>query len=296
MTKAANLSVSYLHTSGYDQFDTDNINSPVLPGTLIPTSVANMGVYRNGVTENIYQYQSQGIFRQNQLIANVTVRAGAKVTLNGYYTLNYASGDTSGIGSFPSNPYNLMEDYGRTPFDVRHRAFISGTVVLPWDLRLSPFMVLQSGTPYNLTLAHDLIDSSINRNQRPAFAASCSLGAPVVSTPFGCFNTDPVNSPQDGTTLVPAYFLTSTAHFALNLRLSKSFGFGKVPEAAGARAPRGGGGGGGGGPRGGGGIGRGPGGPGGFGGGPGWAAVEREPSRNATTSRSAPTRGTSSIT
>ena len=32
MTKAANLSVSYLHTSGYDQFDTNNVNTP-LPGT-----------------------------------------------------------------------------------------------------------------------------------------------------------------------------------------------------------------------------------------------------------------------
>jgi hypothetical protein len=268
LTKAANLSVSYLHTSGYDQFDTDNVNSPVGCDTLTNSTCTQDATLRpNGIVENIYQYQSRGIFRQNQLIANVNVRMGAKVTLNGYYTLNYASGDTSGVNSFPSNPYNLMQDYGRTQFDVRHRAFISGTVVLPWDLHLSPFMVLQSGTPYNLTLAQDLIGSS-RFNQRPAFATSCSAGATVVSTSLGCFNTDPIGNPGDGSVLVPAYYLTGKSEFALNLRLTKSFGFGKVPEAAGgARGGRGGGGGGG--PRGGGGPGRGPGGPGGFGGGGG---------------------------
>ena len=52
----------------------------------------------------IYQYQSTGIFRQNQLVLNTTIRAGAKVMLNGYYTLNYADSDTSGVNSSPSIP------------------------------------------------------------------------------------------------------------------------------------------------------------------------------------------------
>ncbi len=271
MAKAANLSVSYLHTSGYDQFDTNNVNTP-LPGTCDtltdPTCAQKAALRPNGILENIYQYQSHGIFRQNQLIVNVNVRAGAKITLNGYYTLNYADGDTNGVGSFASNPYNLMADYGRTPFDVRHRGFFGGTVVLPWDLHLSPFMVVQSGQPYNLTLSQDLIGSS-QFNQRPAFANACSASpaTPVVATRFGCFNTDPIGSPQDGSELVPVNFLTSQPRFSLNLRLTKTFGFGKVAETA--AGPRRGGGGGGGGPRGGGGGGRDPGGAGAFGGGPG---------------------------
>ena len=265
LTKIANLSISYLHTDGYDQLDTNNINTP-LPGTcdtLLQPACAQEATNRpNGILENIYQYQSKGIFRQNQLIVNVNVRAGAKVTLNGYYTLNYASGDTNGVGSFASNPYNLMADYGRTPFDIRHRAFVGGTVIIPWDLHLSPFMTVQSGTPYNLTLSQDLIGSS-QFNQRPAFANSCSATptAPVVSTRFGCFNTDPIGHPAVGSTIVPVNFLTSPPRFSLNLRLTKTFGFGKIAE--GPAGPRRGGGGGGA-PRGG--PGRGP---GGFGGAPG---------------------------
>jgi hypothetical protein len=171
------------------------------------------------------------------------------------------------------NPYNLMADYGRAGFNVRQRGFISGTVTLPWDLHLSPFMVVQSGNPYNVTLGQDLIGSS-KFNQRPAFANSCSAAPvlPIVSTSLGCFNTDPVGTPADGSTLVPVNFFTGKAGFALNLRLTKSFGFGKVPEAATPRAGRGGGGGGGGPRGGGGGPGRGPGGPGGFGGGGGGGA------------------------
>jgi len=40
---------------------------------------------------------------------------GAKLSLFGYYTLNYANSDTSGASSIPSNPFDLQQDYGRHP-------------------------------------------------------------------------------------------------------------------------------------------------------------------------------------
>jgi hypothetical protein len=266
VAKTVTVSVSYLNSLGYRQLLTNNVNAPFVinNGTQIPTSIANGGAYPNGIDQGIYQFQSTGIFKQNQLIANVTVRAGAKIMLNGYYSLNFADSDTSGVGSEPSNPYNLMADYGRAAFDVRDRAFFGGTIALPWNLRLSPFMILSSGKPYNITLSKDLIGSTF-LNQRPGFVSTTTCptvtlqGTSDYCTPFGTFNS----APSAGETLVPINYLTGPNQFTLNLRLAKTFTFGPKVEGATGRqgGPPGGGGGGGrgsgGGGRGGGGGGRG---------------------------------------
>src|SRR5258708_33510095 len=98
------------------------------------------------------------MFRQNQLIANVRVTAGKRVSLFGFYTLSYANGNVSAGGgggffgggtnssaSFLSNQYDPAQDYGRAAFDVRHRAFIGGSLDLPYRFRLSPFIIINSG-------------------------------------------------------------------------------------------------------------------------------------------------------
>src|SRR5207245_247432 len=101
----------------------------------------------------------------------------------------------------------------------------------------------------------------------PAFG-DCSTAAPnLVQTKFGCFNT----TPAAGQATIPINDFTAPDRFTFNLRVSKTFGFGKRKESA-PTGPNGGGGGtfgrgaGGGGGRGGlGGRGGGPGGgPGGM--------------------------------
>lgn len=235
LTKIASLSVSYLNSRGYRQLLTNNVNAPLLLGTITPASPANGGVYPNGIPENIYQYESAGIFRQNQLVVNTTIRAGTKVALVAYYSLNYANSDAAGANSFASDPYNLLADYGRASFDVRNRFFLGGTLGLRYGLRLSPFLVTSSGVPYNITLGQDLIGSSLF-NQRPAFASPLSNPANVISTPFGAFDTAPVA----GETLVPINHLTGPSQFTLNLRLSKTFSFGRLPEGGGRQTGGGG--------------------------------------------------------
>ena len=108
----------------------------------------------------------RAISSQNQLIANFNVRAGAKLSLYGYYSLNFAHSDTAGATSFPSNPYNIGADYGRASFDVRNRVFFGGTISLPYGFRLNPFMIFNSGTPFNVTTPLDLNGDSIF-NDRP---------------------------------------------------------------------------------------------------------------------------------
>jgi hypothetical protein len=259
VTKIANLTVSYLNSRGVHQLLSIDTSAPT-PGT--PNST-----YPPGTTPPnpfVFQYSSDGVFRQNQLIANFNIRAGAKLSLFGYYSLNYANSDASGAGSFPSDQYDLRVDYGRASFDTRHRLFMAGTIGLPRGFRVSPFMIFNSGSPYNVTVGQDL-SGDLQFNDRPAFNPNPSGPCPYPAKAACQFMI-----PTGPYTQIPVNYLTGPAHFTLNLRLAKTFGFG--PELGGKNAaPPGGGPPGGGGPRGGGGggggMGRGPGG-GGFGGGP----------------------------
>ncbi|HLJ86464.1 MAG TPA: carboxypeptidase regulatory-like domain-containing protein [Candidatus Angelobacter sp.] len=252
LSKTATVTVNYLHSRGVHQFVSLNTNAPQ-PGTGL-RAFPNQG--------NIYQYNSEGDFKQDQLVTNFNLRAGAKLSFFGFYMLNFAKSDTSGASSFPSNQFDLSEDFGRTPFDIRHRVFFGGTMALPYAFRISPFMVFNSGQPFNITVGQDLNGDSIF-NDRPAFATSLSRPS-VIVTRFGAFDTQP----QPGQAIIPAYFGTGPSQFTLNMRLSKTFGFGKKPETADNSANQGNQGGRGG--QGGGGGRGGPGGPGGGGfGGPG---------------------------
>jgi uncharacterized membrane protein YgcG len=252
INKNANLSISYLNSKGTHQFLTRNVNAP-LPGTYDPANPAS-GVRPYGnAAGNIYQYESEGEFEQNQLIVNANVKVGNYVSLFGWYTMNFVNANTTGAGSFPNNQYDLAENYGPTSYDVRNRAFVGGTVALPHGWRLNPFLVVSSGIPFNITLGQDFNGDSIF-NDRPTFATANTPGQTIVVTKWGTFNTTPL----PGQTVVPPYYGEGPGRFALNLRLAKTFGFGPETKSGGGGA---GGPGGGHGPGGG----RGPGG-GGFGG------------------------------
>jgi hypothetical protein len=222
VSKAGSVALTYLHSRGVHQLLTNNINAP-LPGTYDPLDPSS-AVYPYGNVGNIYQYESEGVFNQNQLIANFRLQTGQMLSLFGYYTLNYANSDTAGPSSFPSNPYNVMADYGRAAFDVRHRVFLGGTIALPHAFRVSPFLVAASGRPFNISVGQDLNGDSIF-NDRPAFATDLSRPS-VVQTAWGAFDM----APMPGQTIVPINYGTGPAQFTMNMRVSKTFGFGKKLE------------------------------------------------------------------
>lgn len=225
-------SVTYVNTHGVHQFLTNNINSP-LPspdGTYDPTDPALRPL---GTLENIYDYQSVGLFNQNQVIANFRVNE-AKMSLFGFYTLNYADGNTAGANTFPSNPYDIAADYGRAAFDVRHRLFVGGSYNLPKGFQIFPFMIASSGMPFNIYLNQN-INFSTKFNQRPAFATSSTPPADVVVTKYGTFDIHP--APDQA--IIPPNLETGPGRFSLNLRLSKTFNFG--PETKGGGGGFGGG-------------------------------------------------------
>ena len=250
--KLVTLSVTYINSRGVHQLYSDNINA-FLPGTYDPDT--GNGVRPNGINENLYQYQSGGVYNQNQIITNFSVRA-KKLTLFGFYLFNNAKADTSGADYFPSNQSDPGADYGRSTFDVHNRFLLGGNYQAPFGVSLSPFLVMDSGTPFNITLGQDL-NGDNQFNDRPAFATESSTD--VLQTKYGKFDLDPASD----ATRIPYNFGNGPSQLSLNLRVSKSFGIGPRVEGrsdGGGNGPPPGGGGHGGGHGGGPGGGLGPGG------------------------------------
>jgi hypothetical protein len=263
LSKNATLSVTYLNAHGVHQLITDDINAPVC-GTF-SLGLPNCGYYPYGqAAGNIYDFQSGGLFNQNQLITNFNLRLGTKLTLGGFYTLSYAKADTTGnSGGLVMNPYDIRQDYGRAAFDVRNRGVIVGNWNLPHRFTLSPFVVVSSGSPFNVTVGQDLFGTGAF-NARPALGSPCAVSA---TCPLG---TTFISNPATAQSIIPPYAYQNPGQFTFNLRLSKTISFGKEVQR---RTSTGGGGfggpgGGGGGPGGGGGRGMGGGGGGGGGLGP----------------------------
>jgi hypothetical protein len=203
----------------------------------------------------LYQYESDGILKQNQLIVNVNSRISSKISLFGYYAYGHANGNTDTQATFPADQYNLSQEYGRTAFDIRHKVFFGGSISTRFGIELSPFMIYNSGRPFNITIGRDL-NGDLVFTDRPSLAPASACGqTDIVCTRFGDFNVNP----PAGATLIPRNYGDGPGFFSLNLRLSRTWGFGEStsgPTGGGGGRGRGrpGGGGGGGGGRGGGNI------------------------------------------
>jgi hypothetical protein len=215
------LATTYINSHGVHQLYSDNINA-FLPGTYDPTT--GTGIRPNGINENTYQYQSGGLYNQNQLVTNFSIRA-RKVTLFGFYMVNFAKADTSGVTYFPSNQFDPKADYGRSTFDVHNRFLVGGNYLAPFGVSISPFLVTNSGTPFNITVGQDL-NGDNQFNDRPAFATSSSTD--VMNTKYGSFDLNP----SGDAARIPYNYVTGPGQFSLNLRVSKSIGIGPRSERA----------------------------------------------------------------
>jgi Carboxypeptidase regulatory-like domain len=259
--KYASVSVTYTNARGEHQFLTRTfLNS----SGSCPTSITS--AYYIGCN------QSEGVFRQNQITANINVRTPKGTSIFGYYSANWADSNLSGI----TDPYHPAFDYGRAGFATRSRVSLGGTIPLPFLITASPLLFVNSGSPYNITTGQDNNGDGVV-DDRPAFASG------ITSANADCKNANDFFSPPPSATYttgesyteMPVNFCTGPANVSVNLRLSRTFGFGPKTEASSGRGQggqngqNGQGGPGGGGPGGGGPGGGGPGGGGGFGGGGG---------------------------
>ena len=246
LTGSMTSNVTYLYSRGVHQYLTNNISA----AGVFPEANISSGTYPSTPIspppENNLQYQSGGVYRQQQVIASVTARY-RRFSIFSFYVYNNAKGDTSGVTYTPSIAADPGFDYGRTSFDVQNRFLVLGNIMAPWQLSFAPFLSANSGTPYNLTTGKDLTGNN-QFNARPTYAASCNE-VNAVSTPYGCLDADPPASPNGASEKIIPYNLgTGPSNVSLNLRVSKVVGFGpKVTGGGGQGGYQGGGRGGGGG-------------------------------------------------
>jgi hypothetical protein len=247
------LAVNWTRSRGWDELRSRNINAP-LPGTWDPANPST-AVRPYGNIGDIYLYESSASFKQNQLMMNVQARLTNKLSLFGFYVYGHAESNSDGANTFPANQYDLSSEWGRAGFDIRHRMFLGGNIVAPLALTLNPFIIINSGAPFNITTGTDPYGSGLF-TARPAFATDLTRPS-VINTEWGAFDLNPL----PGATIIPRNYGEGPGLVSINLRLSRSWGWGETKSSANANSANFGGPGGGG-PRGGGGHG-----PGGGGGG-----------------------------
>jgi uncharacterized membrane protein YgcG len=234
LTKVSTLTLTYVNSFGVHQMDSRNSNA-YLPGTYkfcVPSSTVACPALPArpnpslGIVDEMYP---EAVFKEHQLIASLNARFTPNFSVSGFYNLSFANGDTGTA----SNSYNLSQDYGRASFVRRNMLFLMGNYTGPWAITFNPFLIAQSGKPFNITTENDLTGDNFF-NDRPSYATSSSPAGDVVATSLG--NLDTV--PQPGETIIPSELGTGPAAVAMNLRVSRSFGIGpKVVSANGSGGP-----------------------------------------------------------
>lgn len=232
LPKNTTLAMSYINARTLHLLRARNINTP-LPGTYNPLD-RNSGLRPFGNGRNIFEYESSGRLNQNQFIVNMTHRFNRSANMNAFYVFSKANNDTDGANTNPANPYDLSGEYGRSSQDVRHRFVINGSFRAPWGISLNPFVVVASGRPFNITLGRTDLNGDTLFTERPRFATDLTKPT-VVFTRWGAFDTDPNGAGQ----IIPRNFGEGPGSLSTNLRISKTFGFGKEANAS-ARNNRGG--------------------------------------------------------
>jgi hypothetical protein len=206
LNASLSATLTYMHTFGVHQTTTINANQAADDNPL-----DNTGGFKN-------EYFPEAVFKENQLIASLRGNITKKFNLTGFYTLSFANGNNNGSAV---DKFDLSKNYGRSGFVTRNNLFMMGNYTAPWGIRLNPFLVAQSGRPFNITLPTDPLNNFFN--QRPTYAtdpASCTDSGDV-NTSYGCFNI-----PGSGGALIPVNLGNGPAAIAVNLRVSKAIGLG----------------------------------------------------------------------
>jgi len=110
-------------------------------------------------------------------------------------------------------------------------------VALPHGFRVSPFIVANSGAPFDIITGTDLNGDS-RFNDRPAFATAATAAQNFHHTAWGDFDS----APAADQARIPINFGTSPSQVTVNMRLSKTFGLGPKLQTEAANNPQQGGG------------------------------------------------------
>ena len=211
VSKSARLTVTWIDTRGVHLLNSRNVNAPI------------DGVYVFVDRSLRLLTESAGFSRLNQVVANANVNY-KKLFLFGYYSLSYGKDNNEGL---PADPYNLRAEWGPSSYgDMRHRTALGAAIPLPWKLTVYPFLVANSGQPYNITTGLDPYNTGYPA-ARPALlsgvaAPACTGASLMYAAGFGCFDLNPAA----GAATIEHNFARGPAAVNVALRIARTWSFG----------------------------------------------------------------------
>ncbi len=216
INKYFKLSSTYILSRGVHLALLRDINAPI------------DGVYPYGDSSVRLLTENTGFSRSNQLIISPNFNY-KKIFLFGFYGLSYGQDNNEGEAA---NPYNLKAEWGPSTFaDVRNRFIMGTNIPLPGKISLSPFIMANSGTPYDIFIGRDLNGDTF-ATERPELMSSiaqsqCSGGSLVYAAGYGCFNLNPAAAAPT----IGRNYGRGPGAFFLNMRLSRTWSFGGGGES-----------------------------------------------------------------
>ena len=166
--------------------------------------------------------------RYDALLTSLQKRWGQGQELRLSYSLararNYTQDDQIPLSSnLPLDPNDLEREYGPTPNEQRHRLVLSGSFVLPLELRLSGIWTVASGVPMDIRMpdASKRVPTLSRNAGGREFETAAELNSYITSL-----------NASGGIDGVPLPLVNDDARFndgfdALDLRLSRRFTIGK---------------------------------------------------------------------
>ena len=212
------LALTYANAHGLHMLRSQDINAP-LPGSFNPL-IPGSGVFPLGEPGPVFLMETSGLYNQNQFIAFLNSRYNKQLSFSASYVLNYARSNTDGLGTFLGRPYDFTGEYGPALTDVRHRVTFNGTINTKWNVRLSPFVVIQSGPPFDITIGRDLYGTTLF-NARPGISTDPAKPG-LIETKYGLLDPNPTAGEQ----ILSRNFGRGPGQLMINLRVQKIFEFG----------------------------------------------------------------------
>ncbi len=232
INKYARISAQYMANRGAFLTRSLNINAPI------------NGIFPYGDSTLRQLTEANGFSRTSQLMVSPNINY-KKFFLFGFYMYSHGKDDNEGS---PADPYNLRAEWGPSSFaDVRHRAVVGTNIPLPWQISLSPFFIVSSGSPYNITTGIDSNNDGVAA-ERPSLASNVAASACTgtgfkYEAGYGCFNLNPAPGAA-----IERNIGRGPGSETLMLRLARTWAFVNKESAQGPQGQMGMGGPGGGGP------------------------------------------------
>ena len=174
------------------------------------------GPFPLGNSNPLFVVQSEGLYNQNQFIANVTSNVNKNISLFGSYTLGRTNSNTDGVSTFPAKPYSMVGEYGPASTDVHNFGTFGGSIQSFWKTTFSPLFTIASGRPFNVTAGRDLYGTTLF-NGRPGVGSDPNKPG-LIQTPYGLLDPNPTANQST----LPRNYGRGPGLVQLNMRVSKT--------------------------------------------------------------------------